>query len=65
LTRQIVQDFAVLEDTKSIRDDDKFLIVNAVIASAIVHKYKDGVAYRPADELEKVAWTAEADGLKH
>jgi hypothetical protein len=55
LIRQIVVDFAVLEDSKIILDDDKFLVVKAVIASEIVHKYKDGMAYKPADELEKAA----------
>ena len=43
LIRQFVQDFAVLEDSKIIQDDDKFLVVKAVIASEIVHKYKDGM----------------------
>jgi hypothetical protein len=64
LTRQIVQDFAILEDSKIIQDDDKFLVVKAVIASEIVHKYKDGMAYKHADELEKAAWTAEGRWVK-
>ncbi len=64
MIRQIVQDFAVLEDSKIIQDDDKFLVVKAVIASEIVHKYKDGMAYKPADELEKAAWTAEGRWVK-
>jgi hypothetical protein len=64
LIRQIVQDFAILEDSKIIQDDDKFLVVKAVIASEIVHKYKDGMAYKPADELEKAAWTAEGRWVK-
>jgi hypothetical protein len=58
LIRQIVQDFAVLEDSKIIQDDDKFLVVKAVIASEIVHKYKDGMAYKPVDELERAVWAA-------
>ena len=58
MIRQIVQDFAVLEDSKIIQDDDKFLVVKAVIASEIVHKYEDGMAYKPADELE-VKFTTE------
>ena len=62
--RQIVQDFAVLEDSKIVQDDDKFLVVKAVIASEIVHKYEDGMAYKPADELEKAAWTAEGRWVK-
>jgi hypothetical protein len=53
LTRQIVQDFAALEDSKIVQDDDKFLVVKAVIASEIVHKYKDGMAYKPADGIIK------------
>ena len=61
---QIVQDFAVLEDRKIIQDDDKFLVVKAVIGSEIVHKYKDGIACKPADELEKAAWTAESRWVK-
>jgi hypothetical protein len=64
LIRQIVVDFAVLEDIKIIQDDDKFLVVKAVIASKIVHKYKDGLAYKPADELEQAAWTAEGRWVK-
>jgi hypothetical protein len=64
LIRQIVVDFAVLEDSKIVQDDDKFLVVKAVIASKIVHKYKDGMAYKPAAELEKAAWTAEGRWVK-
>jgi hypothetical protein len=63
LIRQIVQDFAVLEDSKIIQDDDKFLVVKAVIASEIVYKYKDNMAYKPVDELEKAAWTTEGKVL--
>jgi hypothetical protein len=64
LIRQIVRDFAILEDSKIVQDDDKFLVVKAVIASEIVHKYKDGMAYKPADELEKATWTAEGRWVK-
>lgn len=63
MIRQIVQDFATL-DSKIIRDDDKFLVFKAVIASEILHKYKDGMAYKPADELEKAAWTADGRWVK-
>jgi len=56
--RTIVTDYAPLEDAKIIQDDDKYLIVKAVIASEIVHQYSDGWAYKPADELEKAMWTA-------
>ncbi len=53
-----------MEDSKIIQDDDKFLVVKAVIASEIVHKYKDGMAYKPADELEKAVWTADGKWVK-
>jgi len=56
--RTIVTDYAPLEDAKIIQDDDKYLIVKAVIASEIVQQYSDGWAYKPADELEKAMWTA-------
>ena len=48
MIRQIVQDFAVLEDNRIIQDDDKFLVVKTVIAYEIVHKYQRGIAYKPA-----------------
>src|SRR5665647_2891898 len=64
MTRTMVLDYATLEDGKIIQDDDKYLVVKAVIASEIVHKYKDGMAYKPADELEKATWTAEGRGVK-
>jgi hypothetical protein len=64
LIRQIAQDFATLEDSKIVQDNDKFLVVKAVIASEIVHKYKDGMAYKPADELEKATWTANGRWVK-
>ena len=59
-----MQDFAILEDSKIIQDDDKFLVVKALIASEIMYKYKDGMAYKTADELEKAAWTAEGRWVK-
>jgi hypothetical protein len=62
LIRQIVQDFTTLEDSKIIQDDGKFLLVKALIASEIVHKYKDGTAYKPAYELEKPRGLLRADG---
>jgi len=46
-------------DQKILVDDDNFLVMPAIIASEIVHKYENGWAYKPADELEKAAWTAE------
>jgi len=56
--RTIVNDYAPLEDAKIIQDDDKYLVVQAVIASEIVQQYSDGWAYKPAEELEKATWTA-------
>ena len=45
------------------RNDDKFGGVTTfhdiVIAREIVHQYDDGMAYKPADELEHASWTAE------
>ena len=64
MNRIIVQDYATLEDAKIIQDDDKYLIVKAVIASEIVQRYADGMAYKPADELEKAAWTADGRWVK-
>jgi hypothetical protein len=58
LIRQIVQDFAVLEDNKIIQDDDKFLIVKAAITSEIGHN-KDCMAYNPYDEIEYATWAVE------
>lgn len=56
--RKIGYDSARLDD-KVLQDDDDFLVMPAVIASEIVHKYSDGWAYKPASELEKAAWTAD------
>ena len=39
MSRSIVQDFATLEDAKIIQDDEKYLVVKAVIASEIVQRY--------------------------
>jgi hypothetical protein len=62
--RTIVQDYGVLEDAKVVQDDEKYLVVKAVIASEIVHQYADGWAYKPADELEKATWTADGRWVK-
>ena len=64
MIRQIVQDFAVLEDSKIIQDDDKFLVVKAVIASEIVHKYKDGMAYKPIDFVHEALFEPTPKSLK-
>jgi hypothetical protein len=45
-------------------DDENELVVSAVIASEIVHKYEDGMAYKPALELERAAWTADGRWVK-
>ena len=60
----MVRDYRRFGDRKIIQDDDKFLVIKAVIASEIVHKYKDCTAYKPADELEKAALTAEGRWVK-
>ena len=51
--RKIGFDIATL-DSKIIIDDDKYLVMPAVIASEIVHQYEDGWAYKPADEIERM-----------
>ena len=54
--RKLGYDSATLDG--KISEDDKFLVAkDAVIASEIIHQYGDGMAYKPADELEKAAWT--------
>lgn len=55
--RKIGFDTATL-DTKILVDDDKFLVMPAVIASEIVHQYDDGWAYKPAEDLENMAKVA-------
>jgi hypothetical protein len=57
MERKICFDRATL-DNKIILDDDDYLVMPAVIASEIVHQYEDGWAYKPAEELEKMAKTA-------
>lgn len=61
--RKIAVDYAQL-DQKILQDDDEYLVMPAVIASEIVHEYDNGWAYKPADELEKAAWTAEGRWVK-
>ena len=55
--RKIGFDITTLDD-KILVDDDDYLVMPAVIASEIVHQYKDGWAYKPADELERMAKVA-------
>jgi hypothetical protein len=59
--RQIGFDKYKLED-KIIYEDDKILTMPAIIASEIVQQYSDGYAYKPADELEKMAYAANRIG---
>jgi len=61
--RKICFDRATL-DNKILLDDDNYLVMPAVIASEIVHQYPEGWAYKPADELEKAAWTADHRWVK-
>lgn len=68
--RKIGFDRARLED-KILVDDDDYLVMPAVIASEIIHKYDNGLAYKSADELQKATETAREIGtlpvtiLKH
>jgi hypothetical protein len=55
--RKIGFDTTTLDD-KIVVDDDDYLVIPAVIASEIVHQYEDGWAYKPAEELEKMAKVA-------
>jgi hypothetical protein len=56
--RKIGFDTWQLDATKILEDNEKYLVVSAVIASELVQQYSDGYAYKPADELEKMAATA-------
>lgn len=63
-------DVGQFEDAAIIQDDDKVLVMRAIIASEIVQPYRDSrtgktfFAYKPADELEKATWTAEGRWVK-
>jgi len=46
-------------DNKVIEETDAILTMSAVIARELVQDYPEGKAYKPAEELEKAAWTAE------
>lgn len=59
--RRISFDATKLED-KILTDDEETISIPAVIASEIVHQYDDGWAYKPADELEKMAKIAKDIG---
>ncbi len=65
-----VFDIGEFEDSAVIQDDDKLLVMRAVIASEIVQPYRNKdtgkieMAYKPADELERAAWTADGRWVK-
>ena len=56
--RKIGFDRATLGD-KVAEETDEYLVMPAVIAREIVQPYRQGMAFKPAEELEKAAWTAE------
>ena len=56
--RKLGFDRATLGD-KVIEETDDVLVMPAVIARELVQGYPEGRAYKPAEELEKAAWTAE------
>ena len=60
-SKRIAFDKAVLQD-KIVTDNDDVLTIGAVIASEMVQQYEDGYAYKPADELRKMAETASLIG---
>lgn len=55
-------DSYTIDAGKPIVDNDLELTMPAVIASEIVQQYSDGWAYKPADELEKMAKAASRIG---
>jgi hypothetical protein len=61
--RKVSLDFSMI-DEKIIRNDNEWLVMPIVIASELVQQYDDGYAYKPADELEKMALNAELVGSK-
>ena len=56
--RKIGFDRATLGD-RVVEENDDILVMPAVIARELVQEYPEGRAYKPAEELEKAAWTAE------
>lgn len=53
-----------LDPSKIIQDDEDELVVRTVLASEIVHQYPDGWAYKPAEELQKTAWTLDGRWIR-
>jgi hypothetical protein len=51
-------------DGKVLVDDDKLLGYPTIIASEIVQQYEDGYAYKPAEDLEQMAQTANLIGAR-
>jgi len=60
--RKIGFDRAILEQYV-IEETDDLLVMPAIIAREMIQPYSSGKAYKPADELEKAAWTAEGRWL--
>ena len=56
--RKMGFDRATLGD-RVVEETDDILVMPAVIARELVQEYPEGRAYKPAEELEKAAWTAE------
>jgi hypothetical protein len=54
----------VIDNSKVIRNDAQWLVMPIVIASEIVQQYDNGFAYKPGEELEKMALNAELVGAK-
>ena len=62
MNRKIGFDRATLED-KILSEDEESIVFDAVIAREMVQPYPEGMAYKPAEELEKAAWTADGRWL--
>jgi len=60
--RKIGFDRATLED-KVVEENDDFLVMPAIITREMVQPYPQGRAYKPAEELEEAAWTADGRWL--
>jgi hypothetical protein len=56
---QVSLDAAKIEERDDAIQGPVTVFKDVVIAREIVHAYRDGVAYKPAEELKDSAWTAE------